>query len=86
MRRLVAVPVVLLVVTLGVGAMRGVDDAPAPESTQGRVCVSAEVWSGDDAERPCARIVRVWEDGSTQVRVTRADGGEAFTATTGARR
>lgn len=60
-------------------------EAEAASEPQGRVCVSAEVWSADDAERPCARIVRVWEDGSTQVRVTQADGGYLFTATTGAR-
>lgn len=85
-RRLVALPVVLLVGMLGIGAINGIDDAPeAAGSPQGRVCVSTEVWSADDAERPCARIVKVWEDGSTRVVVTQANGKRLFTSTTGSR-
>ncbi len=86
MRRLVALPVVLLVGMLGVGTINGIDGpSEAVGSPQGRVCVSAEVWSADDAERPCARIVRVFEDGSTQVVVTQANGKRLFRSNTGAR-
>lgn len=79
-------PIVLLVGMLAIGIVNGLDDPPeAASSPQGRSCVSAEVWSADDAERPCARIVKVWEDGSTRVVVTQADGKRLFTSTTGSR-
>lgn len=85
--RLAVLALVLCLGALGAVALAtsGDSHSGAAESTQGRVCLSAEVWSADDAERPCARIVKVWEDGSTRVVVTQADGEPLFTSTTGSR-
>lgn len=62
------------------------NDNSQTEALPGQVCFPAEKWNADDSERPCARIVRLWEDGSARVRVSSADGAYQFTSNTGARR
>jgi hypothetical protein len=49
-----------------------------------RVCFPAARWDADDAERPCVRVVRLYEDGSLVVRVSDADGTVRYTAGVGA--
>lgn len=61
------------------------DNAGAAESTQGKVCFPASKWDANDDERPCSEIVKVWEDGSTRVRVTQADGKVLWITGTGSR-
>lgn len=54
-----------------------------------RVCFPASSWDEQygvpDSKRPCARIVRVEEDGSVRVVVTDADGTFRYAAGIGAR-
>jgi hypothetical protein len=52
--------------------------------SQSRVCFPASAWNADDTQRPCARLVRVLEDGSVRVQVTDADGEVRFTTGVGA--
>lgn len=39
-----------------------------------RVCFPAHKWHAAKAKRPCAQIVRVYEDGSVRLRITSAKG------------
>lgn len=43
-----------------------------------RVCFSARSWSADDGERPCARVTRIYEDGSVELQVLDANGTERY--------
>lgn len=49
-----------------------------------RDCFPAAGWSADQAKRPCAEVVKVFEDGSVRVRVFDADGKPRFVAGIGA--
>ena len=49
------------------------------------VCFPAKKWSGSDAQRPCAEITRVYEDGSLRLRVLDADGETRYSKVVGAR-
>lgn len=67
----------LLLVAVGVGASASADH---PE----RRCFSAAAWDANDAERPCASVTRIYEDGSVVVVVTDADGSKRYRAGIGA--
>ncbi len=82
--------VVLVALLLCVGiAVAAIGDNAADQvakaSTNGRVCFPAAAWDADDNERPCAEVVKVWEDGSVRVRVLDADGTFRYLSNTGAR-
>lgn len=55
--------------------------SPAPP----RACFPAAKWSADQRRRPCARVVRVAEDGTVRLRVENAGGRVRYSATVGAR-
>lgn len=55
----------------------------APASPQ--ACFPASKWDAKDSERPCARIVRVYEDGSVRIAVSDADGTPRFAVGVGAK-
>lgn len=57
----------------------------AASDTEKRVCFPAKPWSGPKAERPCAEIARVYEDGSLRVRVSDASGEIRYSRDVGAR-
>lgn len=44
-----------------------------------RTCFPLPRWQAAPGRRPCARIARVWEDGSVRVVVSDASGAERFT-------
>ncbi len=67
-----------VVVTLATGFAHA---APQPSA---RVCFPASKWDAKDSKRPCARVVRVEEDGSVRVKVADADGAYRYSATVGA--
>lgn len=49
-----------------------------------RVCFPASKWDANDALRPCAKITRVYEDGSVQIAVSDANGTVRYTTGIGA--
>lgn len=44
-----------------------------------RTCFPAKHWNAEDAYRPCARVVRIWEDGSVRIAVSDANGTVRYT-------
>jgi hypothetical protein len=72
---------------VGVGVVAVADNAAdqVAQAGSGQVCFPAESWDADQADRPCAHVVKVWEDGSVRVVVTDARGTYRYTSTTGAR-
>jgi hypothetical protein len=52
----------------------GVASADGGGAPQPRTCFPRAAWDADTGDRPCARIVRVYEDASVCVRVGPADG------------
>jgi hypothetical protein len=56
-----------------------------PASQPGRSCFPAKRWDAKPSRRPCARIVRVFEDGSVRLRVEDAGGRFRYRAGVGAR-
>lgn len=78
----------LIALAIGPAAIASTGGTAAPSTattaTAPRVCFPAKQWSpAPDSARPCARIVRLYEDGSLRVRVTRADGSGGWTAGVG---
>lgn len=62
--------------------------APAAKTTPTRTCFPAAKWNTGTvpaSKRPCARIVRVFEDGSVRIRVEDASGSLRYGAGIGAR-
>jgi hypothetical protein len=52
----------------------------SPErTTPERTCFSKKLWSADDQDRPCVRVIRVEEDGSFQASVSDANGTPRYT-------
>ncbi len=84
MKPLAIVLTALVVFLAGYNVAAG-DDWTRPVN-QPRVCFPAAKWDADDADRPCALIEKVWEDGSVRVAVSQADGSGRYMTTTGARR
>lgn len=78
-KRYVAILALILAVGVGSAASAGVGGG------QQRVCFPAAKWDAPNAKRPCARIVRVFEDGSVRVRVEDASGQLRYRAGVGAR-
>jgi hypothetical protein len=77
---IVAAVAVLALLTLGTrSSVTAATDAARPQT-----CFPASKWDAKDSKRPCARVVRVAEDGSVRVRVNDADGGFRYSATVGA--
>lgn len=66
-----AIGAVILGLGFGIAASYAADHLTP---TAPRYCFSKRVWSANDANRPCARITRLFEDGSYWVRVREADG------------
>lgn len=50
-----------------------------------RACFPAGKWDADQGKRPCAKIVRVYEDGSVRVAVSDASGKLRYRAGVGAK-
>lgn len=48
-----------------------------------RTCFPAGSWGGNDAERPCVQVTRLYEDGSFSYRVSDANGVERYSADVG---
>lgn len=61
----------------------GLPVASAGTNPGERVCFPADEWAGNDANRPCSQVRKVWEDGSTRIRVTDADGDLRYVAEVG---
>lgn len=73
--------IVLAALLLAAGiAVAGLIVSPGPA----RDCFPAASWGADQAKRPCAEVVKVFEDGSVRVRVFDADGNPRFFAGIGA--
>jgi hypothetical protein len=49
-----------------------------------RTCFPVSKWDANPGLRPCARVVRVFEDGSLRVQVSDANGNVRFSAGVGA--
>jgi hypothetical protein len=76
----------LTVVLVLVSILAIVAYATARPSSSPRTCFPAAKWGpAPDRLRPCARIVRVFEDGSVQLAVEDASGRVRWRATVGAR-
>lgn len=58
--------------------------APAAQTDPGRVCFPRSTWDADPQHRPCAEIVRLYEDGSLKVRVSDANGTPRYSYGVGA--
>jgi hypothetical protein len=54
-------------------------------ATASRSCFSKKLWSTDDQNRPCVRVLRVEEDGSFRAAVSNASGNRRFTVSVGNR-
>lgn len=72
-----AILALLLLIAVGAVASAGVHSAQ-------RVCFPAAKWDAAAGKRPCARIVRVFEDGSVRVAVSDANGTVRYTTGVGA--
>lgn len=46
----------------------------AEQSSSPGACFPAKAWSGNDAERPCVELTRIYEDGSFTYKVGEASG------------
>lgn len=80
-----AIVFVLIVHVAGLLGIGGTGEAYAgTDPSPSRVCFSAQSWDADDLERPCVRIVRVFEDGSFRAVVTDAGGTFRYAAGVGA--
>ena len=86
MRRLIAVALCSAPLALGAGgaAIAGSGAIEAPQS-QPRVCFPRADWGAKPALRPCARITRVYEDGSVKLAVSDASGTVRWSVGVGAR-
>jgi hypothetical protein len=82
-RKFTASTIALLCLAAALGIL-AVAHADAPSSPS-RACFPASKWDAKDSRRPCARIVRVFEDGSVRVRVEDADGRFRYRAGVGAK-
>ena len=78
---LAAVACLALVLILTLAAASSATRSAPPA----RTCFPAAKWDARKSARPCARIVRVLEDGSLVVAVTDADGKSRYRATVAAR-
>jgi hypothetical protein len=67
----------ILLAAFGISFSAGLPSPERPEMN--RACFSKRLWSGDDQNRPCVRILRVEEDGSFQAAVDNADGNRRST-------
>lgn len=75
-----------LVAVLILTALLGPADAQTrPVKAKPRVCFPAKRWDAAPGKRPCARITRVYEDGSIELAVSDADGTVRWRAQLGAR-
>lgn len=74
---------------LGIWALVGASFVQAASSpSQHRTCFPAKLWSTGSVDaryRPCARVTKVYEDGSTTVAVSDADGTVRYTYSVGAK-
>jgi hypothetical protein len=52
--------------------------ASADRAAPARTCFPAKLWDGNDGRRPCVRVLRVFEDGSSEQRISRANGRELW--------
>jgi hypothetical protein len=84
----VAVP---LATIAGIGAVAHVAADAAGQQhgspTTQRTCYPRDQWSTGTvpaSQRPCARVVRIWEDGSVRLAVSDADGTVRYTVGIGA--
>lgn len=70
-----AVGAILIGCILLVGTVQG---APSASKHTKRTCIPERVWEDTPGLRPCARIVRVYEDGSIELSVSDANGTERY--------
>ena len=70
---------VLISLALVSWVISAVQPARAGDTDPVRKCFSAKLWSANDKKRPCVRILRVYEDGSSRIRVETAAGRELHT-------
>jgi hypothetical protein len=78
------------IVLAAVALLAGWTSSPPSESRARvrpakRLCFPARLWDAPERFRPCARVVRVVEDGSVWVAVSDHDGTLRYTGTLGAR-
>jgi hypothetical protein len=71
-----------LLATIGIGSVA----VASPDSDAPRVarCFPAAAWGGNDGERPCVAVKRIYEDGSFEVAVSDANGTVRYTTGVGA--